>query len=101
MYRSGMSATTDDIYEDVNLSEARANLARLVQRATDSHEPVYLSRHGQRVAALIDAATLARVLELAEDMDDILAAQAAREEMRQTGETPIPWDEVKADLGLV
>ena len=39
-------------------------------------------------------------LRLAEDMADIRAAEQAREEMRRTGEAPIPWDEVKAELGL-
>jgi hypothetical protein len=38
---------------------------------------------------------------LAEDMADIRAAEAARAEMKATGEQPIPWAEVKADLGLV
>ena len=40
------------------------------------------------------------LLELAEDMADIRAAEAARAEMRETGKTPIPWEDVKADLGL-
>ena len=52
------------------------------------------------MAAVIDADDLERVLELAEDMADIRAAEEARAEMKATGETPIPWDEVKADLGL-
>ena len=33
-------------------------------------------------------------------MSDIRAAEAARKEMRTTGETPIPWAQVKVDLGL-
>jgi hypothetical protein len=61
---------------------------------------VYLSRHGHRVAAIIDANDLDRLIELSEDMADIRAAEIAREEMRATKSEPIPWDEVKADLGL-
>jgi hypothetical protein len=49
---------------------------------------------------VIDADDLRGILELAEDMADIRAAEAARAEMKATGEQPIPWDEVKADLGL-
>jgi hypothetical protein len=49
---------------------------------------------------VIDADDLGRLLELAEDMADLRAAEAARAEMRETGQTPIPWGEVKADLGL-
>lgn len=62
---------------------------------------MYLARHGRRVAAVIDADDLDALIELAEDMADIRAAAAARAEMVATGETPIPWEEVKADLGLV
>jgi hypothetical protein len=53
-------------------------------------------RRGRRV----DADDLDRLLELAEDMADIRAAEQARAELRETGAAPIPWDEVKADLGL-
>lgn len=57
-------------------------------------------RRGRRVAAIVDADDLDTVMGLAEDMLDIRAAQAARDEMVQTGSTPMPWDDVKADLGL-
>ena len=33
-------------------------------------------------------------------MADLLVVEAARQEMRETGSEPIPWAEVKADLGL-
>jgi hypothetical protein len=52
------------------------------------------------LAAVIDADDLDSILELAEDMADIRAAEAARAEMKATGEAPIPWEQVKADLGL-
>jgi prevent-host-death family protein len=84
----------------VTVSEARGRLAAIIDRARAEHEPIYLARRGRRVAALIDADDLDELLELAEDMADIRAAEAARAEMRATGETPIPWEQVKADLGL-
>lgn len=86
--------------EALNISEARTQLAAIVDRARAEHEPVYVTRRGRRVAAVIDADDLDRILALAEDMTDIRAAEQARAEMLATGETPIPWDEVKADLGL-
>jgi prevent-host-death family protein len=86
--------------ETLNLTEARKHLAAIIDRAHTDHEPVYLTRRGRRVAAVIDADDLDGILELAEDMADIRAAEAARAEMKATGELPIPWDEVKADLGL-
>jgi len=86
--------------EPLSISEARKRLAAIIDQAHTEHEPVYLTRHGSRVAAVIDADDLQRILELAEDMADIRAAEAARAEMQATRERPIPWDEVKADLGL-
>lgn len=86
--------------DSLSISEAREQLASVVDRVRADHRPIYLYRRGHRVAAVIDADELERVLDLAEDMADIRAAEAARAEMAETGETPIPWDEVKADLGL-
>ena len=91
-----MSATASD----VAVSDARQQLAAIIDRARAEHAPVYLARRGRRVAAVIDADDLERLLELAEDMCDVRAAEAARAEMRATGEEPIPWEQVKADLGL-
>jgi len=82
------------------VSEARRELASIIDRVRLEHAPIYLARRGRRVAAVIDADDLDRLIELAEDMTDIRAAEAARAEMRATGEAPIPWEQVKADLGL-
>jgi len=84
----------------LSVSEARENLASVVARAQAEHEPVYLSRHGKRVAAVIDADDLDHLIALAEDMSDILAAEEAREEMRRTMSEPIPMDELMVELGL-
>jgi hypothetical protein len=50
--------------------------------------------------AVSDADDLDEILALAEHMADIRAAAAARAEMQAAGGIPIPWDQVKADLGL-
>jgi prevent-host-death family protein len=84
----------------LTVSEARQQLASIIDRVRVEHVPVYLARRGRRVAALIDADDLDEILELAEDMADIRAAAAARAEMQATGEEPIPWEQVKSDLGL-
>ncbi len=86
--------------DPLTISEARRNLAKVIDDARSTHEPVYVSRRGKRVVAVVDADDLDHLQALAEDMADILAAEQARDEMRRTGEAPIPWDEVKADLGL-
>lgn len=82
------------------ISDARSQLAAIIDQARAEHEPVFLTRRGRRIAAVIDADDLDRLLALAEDMADIRAAEQARAEIAATGHTPIPWDEVKADLGL-
>ncbi|MCA1783369.1 MAG: type II toxin-antitoxin system Phd/YefM family antitoxin [Dermatophilaceae bacterium] len=83
---------------DMTVTDARARLADVVDAARVGHDPVYLTRRGRRVAAVIDADDLDRLIEAAEDLADIEAARSARDEMADT--PALPWDEVKADLGL-
>lgn len=83
-----------------SISDARKDLAAVVDAARSTHEPVWLSRRGRRVAAVVSADDLERLQALAEDMADILDAEAARAEMRRSAEEPVPWEQVKADLGL-
>jgi antitoxin Phd len=83
----------------MTVSDARARLADVVDAARVGHDPVYLTRRGQRVAAVIDADDLDRLIAAAEDLADIEAVRAAHEEIAAGGST-IPWAQVKADLGL-
>ena len=84
---------------ELTVAAARARLADVVDEARVRHSPVFLTRRGQRVAAVIDSEDLDRLLEAAEDLADIEAARAARAEVSAQGS--IPWDRVKADLGLI
>lgn len=84
---------------EITVSAARARLADVVDAARVGHDPVYLTRRGRRVAAVIDADDLDRLIAAAEDLSDIEAAAAALAEM-DDGELAIPWEQVKADLGL-
>lgn len=83
---------------DFPVSVARSRLDEIVDDARASHEPVFLTRRGRRVAAVIDAGDLERLSRAAEDLADIEAADAARAVIVEQG--TISWDEVKADLGL-
>ena len=85
--------------KETTVSDARARLANVVDAARVGHNPVYLTRRGQRVAAVIDADDLDQLIVAAEDLADIKAAQAANVEMKD-GEPAIPWEQVKADLGI-
>ncbi|HYO18001.1 MAG TPA: type II toxin-antitoxin system Phd/YefM family antitoxin [Dermatophilaceae bacterium] len=84
---------------EMTVTDARARLADVVDDARVGHDPVYLTRRGQRVAAVIDADDLDRLIAAAEDLADITAAGEARAEL-EAGSAAIPWDQVKADLGL-
>ncbi|WP_249367163.1 MULTISPECIES: type II toxin-antitoxin system Phd/YefM family antitoxin [unclassified Actinomyces] len=84
---------------DMTVTVARSRLADVIDEARVRHTPVFLTRRGRRVAAVIDAEDLERLTQAAEDLADIEAAQAARAEVAEGG--TVPWDEVKADLGLV
>lgn len=85
---------------EMTVTEARARLAEVVDEARVGHDPVFLTRRGHRIAAVIGAEDLNRLIEAAEDLADIRAAVDARAELAESGGHPIPWDEVKADLGL-
>jgi prevent-host-death family protein len=85
---------------DMTVTEARARLADVVDEARVAHSPVFLTRRGRRIAAIIGADQLEQLLEAAEDLADLRAAAAARAEMAETGEPSIPWEKAKADLGL-
>ena len=84
---------------DLTVSDARARLADVVDTARVQHDPVYLTRRGRRVAAVIDADDLDRLLAAAEDLADIEAAKEARAEL-VNGAEPVPWEQGKTDLGL-
>ena len=86
---------------EMTVTEARARLSDVVDEARVAHDPVFLTRRGRRVAAVIDADDLERLIEAAEDLADIEAAQTARAEMVESDEVAIPWEQVKADFGLV
>ena len=83
---------------DLFVSAARSRLEDVVDDACASHEPVFLTCRGRHVAAVVDVEDLDRLTQAAEDLADIEAADAARAEIAEHG--TIPWDEVKADLGL-
>ncbi len=82
----------------IAITEARGRLAAIVDDARD--EPVYLTRRDRPIAAIVDVALFTRLLDEAEELADIRAVDAAWEETESNSESPIPWDEVKRELGL-
>ena len=81
---------------EMAVSRARDHLADLIDATRRSGEPVYVTRRGRRVAVILDPEAYERLLDEAEDAVDRAELHAARDE-----DDYIPWDEVKAELGLL
>jgi len=81
----------------IGVSEARETFAELVNRAAYGRERVLVSRRGRPVAAIVPIDDV----EFIEKIEDELDRQAAIEALAdpENAET-IPWDRVKATLGL-
>lgn len=82
----------------VTITAARDRLSTLVDRARTG--PVYLTHCDRDVVAIADADVLRRLLVDAEELADIRAVTAAEHEAERLDEAPVPWGEVKRDLGL-
>lgn len=80
---------------EVAVSEARNRLAEVIEESRRSGEPISVTRRGRRVAVIVDADTFDRLVEAADEIADLHELQAARAD-----DDFVPWDEVKAMLGL-
>jgi len=76
------------------VSKARQELAELINRVAYGGERIVIERRGKEVAALVPTEDL-QVLESLEDRIDL---ETAREALKEKG--AIPWEKLKADLGL-
>jgi prevent-host-death family protein len=78
----------------VSVTTARSTLPQLIDIArTDA---VVLERRGRREAVLVSPEYYDRALDALEEAEDVAAYDAA---MAEEGPN-IPWEQVKADLGL-
>ena len=80
---------------EMAVSEAREHLATVIDSASRTGEPVYLTRRGKAVAVVVDPEVFERLLQDAEDALDRAELTIAREENGS-----VPWEQVKAKLGL-
>jgi len=94
-FRSTWVILYDSYMSDIAVSEARDHLAAAIEQARSTGEPVYVTRRGRRVAVIVDAEDYDDLVERAEDIVDRAELQTAREE-----DDFIPWEKVKAELGL-
>jgi prevent-host-death family protein len=80
--------------KEMAMSKVRENLSEVVDSTRRSGEPLYLTKHGRPVAVLVDYDLFESVVERLEDYLD-------REALAESqGETGIPWEQVKRELGL-
>ena len=85
----------DSYMHEVAVSEARNRLAEVIEETRRSGEPISVTRRGRRVAVILDSGAFDRLVESADDAADRRELAAARAD-----DDYVPWDEVKAALGL-
>jgi len=84
---------------ELEIATIRDNLDDALERVVSHGQRIVLQRSGRCVAAVISMDDLI-FLEAAEDAEDAKAARKALAEMKQTGEKPLPWTEVKKEFGF-
>ena len=85
----------DSYMTEVAVSDARNRLAEVIEQTRRSGEPISVTKRGRRVAVILDADAFDRLVDAADDLDDRRELEAAR-----VDDDYVPWDEVKAALGL-
>ena len=83
----------------LDASQACHEFTDTLERVSLGKERIVLQSQGQDVAVLVPIEDLS-LLEQLEDLADVKAAEVAEAEAAAKGETPIPWDEARRQLGL-
>jgi prevent-host-death family protein len=83
--------------DSVNTTEARENLAEILNRVAYGKDRVRIARRGKVLAAIVPIEDL-EALERLEDEIDLREAKKALADVKKNG--AIPWEEAKEDLGL-
>jgi prevent-host-death family protein len=81
----------------ISTVKAREQLSTVINRVAFGKERVVLTRRGKEVAAVVPIEDV-KLLEELEDRIDLEEARAALAETKSRG--TIPWEKIKADLGL-
>jgi prevent-host-death family protein len=79
----------------MSASDARKDFADVVNRAAYKGERIVLERRGKNVAAIVPIEDL----EMLEALEDRLDLEAAKRALAEGGEN-VPWETLKAELGL-
>lgn len=79
----------------IEASKARLQFSDLANRVAYQGDRIVITRHGKAIACLVPVEDV-EFLERREDEIDVADARAALKE----GGRPIPWDELRVQLGL-
>lgn len=82
---------------EMPVSEARARFSEVMDFAWQ--EPVILTRHGRRSVVMLSADEYDRLMEIAEDVEDIAESDKILAEI-SNGAPTFTLEEVRAELGL-
>jgi len=82
---------------EIPVTEARERFSELLEAT--SEQPIFLTKHGRRQAVVLSPSEYERLLEALEDSEDLTASDLAMAEI-MAGSPAIPWEQVKADLGV-
>ena len=80
-----------------DITEVRQNFSETVNQVAYGKERVLVTRHGKPLVALVPIEDL-QLLEELEDRIDLEKTRAALEQAKTEG--TVPWEQVKASLGL-
>jgi prevent-host-death family protein len=83
--------------DTINSTNARENIAEILNRVAYAKDRVRVTRRGKEVAAVVPIEDL-ELIERLEDEIDIREAKKALADARKHG--TIPWNTVKKELGL-
>lgn len=78
----------------VSTVEARERFSDIINRAAFGKERVVLTRRGKELAAVVPIEDM----RLLEELENYMDVEAARQALKEEG--TIPWEKVKAELGL-
>ncbi len=82
----------------ISASNARQELAEILNRVAYGKERVVIGRRGKELAAVIPIADLRLLERLAEEAEDRLDADDARRILTDAGDELVPWDAAKREL---
>ncbi len=95
--RTGMDSPIDlTDYEIEQVEDVREAL----RRARSEAKPVVVAEGGQPVGAVIPVADLYLLLRLEDEELDRIDAEEIARRREDPAEQPIPWEDVKKELGL-